>query len=489
MLNGSLFTNEHAYKWSRSGLVRCPLCSSDDGYYHRLWTCPGTAALRSQVPAEVVAVVSVLPLPLSVHGWDLRPPTVESWLRYFCSLPEAALPSDLLPGAPVVDLFTDGSCWWPATEFRLASWSVVVSAPPCLDMSARSTWVLGSGPLPRMVQTAHRAELYALVATAECVRHRRGQVFRVWSDCLSVVEGFQLLVQGKRRLPRNHSHYDLWKRLLDAVAEVGETRFLVGKVPAHQDLQQVSTDVELWAYTGNHAADIAACEGNRQRGSHFWSLWQAHSQTVLNVRRVGHEIRQHMVRLSDFWQTLELEETVAPQPRESTVRHRSFTPRWAGPAVIPIAKGLFSRRFQSISARFLEWWRTGIDETTEVRWTSFSHLLIDWQLTMKHPGILLINKKWIDPELHGGCTPEIYPFRKRTRWWRMVLQQFIRDHQVVAGTASVCRPASEMLRCFVGCISIPWNRERLEAVEMWLRRHLRSPALANGQNLDCLPLA
>ena len=489
VMNGSMFTHEHAYKWSRSGCLKCPLCADEDSFYHRLWlVCPGSAELRRCVPDEVREIIPILPLPLTVHGWDLWVPTADCWLRYLDLLPDPVVSAVDLPMDPVVDFFTDGSCWWPATEFRIASWSVVVCAPPCLDMSVRSTWVLASGPLPKITQTAHRAELFALVVLAECVRHRTGQVFRVWSDCLSVVEGFQLLVQGKRRLPRHHSHYDLWSRLLEAVGDIGSTRFLVGKVPAHQDIERASSDLEVWAYTGNHAADVAAGEANRQRGQAFWDLWRLHSQTVLNVRRVGNAVREHMINLSEFWQSLDISEAPAPDTRETDVRRRKFVLKWGGACNITVARGLFSRRFTSIQERFLEWWRTGVDDTNKVQWISFGQLLLDWQLTMKHPGIILVDKEWIDPCRHGGCTPEIYPFRKRSRWWRMVVQQFIRDHELVVGTASVCRPASEMLRCFIGCISVPWSRDRLETVETWLRSQLRTPVLATGQELDRLPI-
>lgn len=74
IMNGCTFTHEHAFKWSQSGSLACPLCGQDDGFYHRLWTCPAADSLRIQVPADVLALVSSLPQCLSVHGWDLRPP-------------------------------------------------------------------------------------------------------------------------------------------------------------------------------------------------------------------------------------------------------------------------------------------------------------------------------------------------------------------------------------------------------------------------------
>lgn len=489
ILNGCTFTREHAFKWSQSGSLACPLCGQDDGFYHRLWVCPAASSLRNQVPSNVLSLVSSLPQSLSVHGWDLRSPTCDAWFSYFDSLPEGVLSLDLLPTAPVVDLFTDGSCWWPASEHRIASWSVIASVPPCLDMSTRGTWVLATGALPKVVQTAHRAELYALVVTAEGVRHRASQVFRIWSDCQSVVDGYNLLINGRRRLPRQHSHYDLWSRLLIAVREIGANRFLVGKVPAHQELSDELTDLERWAYLGNRSADVAAGAANRHRGHNFWKLWEVHTAATLNIRQVGVEVRQHMVRLSEFWQSQDIPEVAAEEVREQEVRHRKFSMVWEGSVDITVAQGLFSRRFCSISDRFLEWWRTGICDQAQVKWVSFGQLLIDWQIFSKHPGILLVKKVWVDPQLEGGCTPEIYPFRKRSRWWRMVVQQFLRDHGVVAGRASMCRPASEMLRCFVGCISVPWSTSRLEAVESWLRSQLKSPVLATGQVLDQLPLA
>ena len=66
--------------------------------------------------------------------------------------------------------------------------------------------------LPGLVQTAHRAELFAVAAVLEiCLHQAVGGKIRIWSDCMSVVVKFQLLLSGQWKPSLSQPHSDLWQ--------------------------------------------------------------------------------------------------------------------------------------------------------------------------------------------------------------------------------------------------------------------------------------
>eukprot|EP00434_Breviolum_minutum_P018852 symbB.v1.2.016628.t2/scaffold1241.1/size129723/3 len=371
-------------------------------------------------------------------------------------------------------------------DYRIAAWSVILSPNPYVDSVAWSTKILAAGPLTGIVQSAHRAELFALVAAVELTQ-QFGGVIRIWTDCLSVVNGFQKYIVGKRPVPANHKHADLWRRLVTAVNCFPAGRVMVGKVPAHEDVASAETELERWAMIGNHAADRAAASANFSRGDDFWNLWRDHVRALVNFEETSQLIRDHMVAVSEQWQA-----SAQPEVVRGTPVHRPrpvVALQWEPHETLQHCRGEFAKLFPTISEQFLQWWQTGIDNVgSEVQWVSYCQLYIDWQLQKGHPGMIRISNRWVDPVSCGGCAPEIYHFKLRMKWWRLCVQQFIKSHDIQTKWLTG-RPKSAMLQCFIGCVSIPWSNQRLQAVESWLRQHLRSPALGQGQSLAELPLA
>ena len=83
----------------------------------------------------------------------------------------------------------------------------------------------------------------------------------------------------------------------------------------------------------------------------------------------------------------------------------------------------------------------------------------------------------------------MFSWRKRAKWFRLCIQQFVKDAKVGTKTVSACRPCSEMIQGFVGCISLPCSSSRLGEVDTFLRSKLRRPILGTGRDLDLLPPA
>ena len=128
--------------------------------------------------------------------------------------PCGALPS-------VLDVFTDGSCLFPTCpSLRVASWAVVLGLPFRLDFSALDFQPLAGQPLPGLVQTAYRAELYAIMTALKfAVKVKRG--IRIWTDCQSALDAFASHVRDGIPVRANSKHCDLLFAIQRLASEVG----------------------------------------------------------------------------------------------------------------------------------------------------------------------------------------------------------------------------------------------------------------------------
>lgn len=481
--NGMSFTNEHAFRWSEDGCVQCPLCNHPDSAWHRLYECDAMADIRDDISPDILACVPHLPQVLSLHGWDLRSPYKLQWLQYLNNM-DSFLPTPFLAlDGPVVDLFVDGSCFFEV-PFKLAAWAVVLGQTPSLQVSAEHFGVFASGWVPGCIQTSHRAELWALLAALSYGVSFSG-VLRIWSDCQSVVDNFNLLVKGRKALQPNASHFDLWLEILDQVDKLGASRVFVAKVPAHENLDTAVSDLERWAYLGNALADATAKSTNLDRPEHVWAMWHAYKSSAEKLETVGVAIRKLMVQVSQRWQ----ERQVVASPLASTNRPifngRVFPIKWSGYRFIEGVSGVWHRRFHTLEHRFLQWWNLNTATSDEPRWVPFLHLYIDWMMSTGHLGVLKLGKRWYDSELHPGIAAEQYTFRLRVKHWRLCLQQFLKDTGFEVSTAT-CRTFSRVVQIFVGAISLPWPLSRLQVIDNWIEEQLGSVVRGHPSCLDRL---
>lgn len=160
-LNGSLLDNSVTCKWTSSGSDRCVLCGDLDGLDHRLWGCSCSADLRASISEDVLAVVDTLPDVCRLHGWTLRSPFEDVWAQYLLSIPDGVPdPVGDVPFNQIVDVFTDGSCFWQSEPaYRVAAFAVVLAPAIAFDSPADGFRVLAASPLSGLVQTSYRAEL------------------------------------------------------------------------------------------------------------------------------------------------------------------------------------------------------------------------------------------------------------------------------------------------------------------------------------------
>lgn len=163
--------------------------------------------------------------------------------------------------------FTDGSCLNQAyPTCRLAAWSVV-----CADSHGSfACQVVDSGPLPGLLQSSYRAEIYA-VWRALCVARMQHGKIHVWSDCGVVVKRLDRLLAGHEPKP-NSAHSDLWRSIFQCLEDFGRDQVVIHKVAAHQRVSHACTPVGEWSFAHNSFADRAALYAQWSRPASFFGV-------------------------------------------------------------------------------------------------------------------------------------------------------------------------------------------------------------------------
>ena len=172
-----------------------------------------------------------------------------------------------------VDLFTDGSCLAQSEPTaRCAAWSVVVATPFQANWNFETGGTMASQVLPGMIQTAFRAELFAL-GYALHQAALQGVAVRIWTDCLGVVNRYHFLARCGRDIRVNTVNADLWEWVRTSVQSLGVDQIQVIKVAAHQSLARAKSRRDCWRIWNNDAADLSAKSANLNRAPGVWELW------------------------------------------------------------------------------------------------------------------------------------------------------------------------------------------------------------------------
>ena len=190
-LNGSHITQEAKMYCQEGGDSTCPYCDCVDSRFHRFWVCARFAAERACLSSDVLALIPDAPDFLTGYGWSIRPYTLAEWYRTLSAiLIDVVNPLTDLGGD--VHLFTDGSCLnqtYPTC--RVASWAVVL-ADSVGNMVGQ---VLDVGPLPGILQSSYRAEIFAVLRALQLARMQTGRI-HLWTDCSAVVTRLNRLLRG-----------------------------------------------------------------------------------------------------------------------------------------------------------------------------------------------------------------------------------------------------------------------------------------------------
>lgn len=457
-LIGVTVTNEHACHWSTDGSSECIACGQPDSLFHRYWACAATADLRRHLTWDILQLIPVLPKVLTCHGWSLASEFQAEWYRYLLSLTQSVPQVECPSTTPWIDLFTDGSCFFPTEEaYRVSAWAVCFAPMPSIQFSSADITVLASAPLGGLVQTAFRSELFAVVVSLSWAVLWNKSV-RIWTDCQSVIDRCYLIGVGGFRVHQCSANNDLWNEVARLIHELGPDRVRFVKVSAHEEWSSETEEVVRWAQIGNACVDHAARMANNDRGVAAWDLWTRHSQLVYKHSVVAAEIQRHHLLVSQRW-TEEYSNTVPRLPTTKPPREAKQKPMFClglstpldSPGTVVKSWGL------EFAELFRAWWRNLFElDHSVVSWTSFAQLYIDFQLQCKHPGLVKFQRGWLDPQNLPGTMPENHPFRRRCKWFRLLVQQWLKATGVEVSKA-VTRPSSLLLCCHIGCIALPAN--------------------------------
>lgn len=355
-MDGTLYQDLKKDRDNRGRHSICTHCQAVDSFYHRIWQCPAFATCREAFPW--LHLVPELPQSLSCHGWPLLPSAWKELQVYFNCLPVVELHVDWKgdPVDQVYDLFVDGTCAWPTEPaLRYSAWSITQA---CQGSASLEHTVLAAGHTVGQLQTAFRAELEAMTLAIEAVALGRVKA-RIWSDCQSVIDGTQRILQGYPIKP-NKSHADLWQRIHRVAPLLGEAQLRVVKVVSHAACSQAVNSVEEWAFWHNRLVDEAAAAYNQQRPDSFWQCWRRVHDSVQANRALYQAVQDVLVRVAHRAKALEPDEAPPPvQEQESAADGEDLDAPLCTRLGIADAGDFRPSLFGNTSAKTLRWCTNG----------------------------------------------------------------------------------------------------------------------------------
>ena len=140
----------------------------------------------------------------------------------------------------------------------------------------------------------------------------------------------------------------------------------------------------------------------------------------------------------------------------------------------------------------VEWIETWVGSSIPARlqWISFAQLFILYQPDMGNIPVVKHGKKGVVVSQGQFLLPERFSFRQLLKWFRLFLQNVLKDLGVTYKTATL-RPDSLKLQCHIGCISVSSKPDKFHQIESWLNTSCVYPVTVTGlgRDLDKLPLA
>eukprot|EP00438_Fugacium_kawagutii_P015342 Skav202560 [mRNA] locus=scaffold2177:32411:37070:+ [translate_table: standard] len=475
ILNGAFFTSDTAKHWN-DGSDLCKFCNCSDGRYHRFWVCEAFSEERTSVTSEVWQMVPTLPDTLTGYGWSLHADTYDDWLALLAGLPDFDIRCCSLFTRPVTHVFTDGSCMHQHDSvLRYAAWSII-------QYDGDSATVVASDVLPGLIQTAFRAELYAVTLVCEIGCLNEACVY-IYCDNKAVVRGLQRLLRGGRCKP-NSPNYDLWHRC-EVALKRGGGNFHIQHVLAHRVLTDNSP--EAFLIQGNRFADQNAQRTNFQRDARFWTFYQRHTHQVHQIRETCRQIQAVQLRVSRrvFLDTAEpVDEPEPPMPSTPVL---SATP-WVVGDSLPVKLRMM---YGADYIQHVATWLTQVEQERHAsaavcpqQWVSAFQLFVDFQMSQGHPGPIYHHGRWDTNMAFARLVP--YDFKVRTRWWTRVFVD-IMTHWGNTLVRAYTNPASLVIMVHAGSFVVSWPQRRLDYIDRWFSSHLKSTATRAGHALKGLP--
>eukprot|EP00438_Fugacium_kawagutii_P012001 Skav213762 [mRNA] locus=scaffold3859:178163:189230:+ [translate_table: standard] len=481
LLNGTFFTSDSAKHWN-DGDDTCKFCECSDGRFHRFWQCGLFDAQRLQIPSDVWEMIPVLPETLTCLGWSLRPVTMDAWLCMLAQIPDYDIRrAVLLPAEGINRIYTDGSCFHQHDRVvRHAAWACVLD-------TGLGFQIIAQGVLPGLLQSAFRAELYAVMIVLEVAAVNHAAV-HIYTDNRAVVKGIQRLLRGGRVRP-NSPHSDLWLRCFRALQWWQGTSLNIEHVRAHQD--RCGGDIDCHG-RANSFADRTAVRANLNRNHAFWDFHSHHVQQVHWCRRVSRSVQRALLSVSrEVFKTEMVAQSDDVSPPDEPPCQAKQVPSvefWHTDGELPFKiRTAYGDAFIGRVAAWLGAIRTELALCEEVlpRWVSTFQLYVDFQKACGR-GPIRVDGRWDTSETGFPLSP--FDFKIHCRWFSRVVHALLKawGNEVVK---EYTRPDSVVLSLHTSCFAVPWPQRRIQAVDHFFSAVLTGAATRDGRTLCQVPPA
>ena len=479
LLNGTHITQDGKKYCQEVTSDQCPYCLCSDSRYHRFWECEHFEHCRVSVPRKVRQWLVDLPESFTCYGWPMLPSTHWDWNQYFADLCPEPLPSVASVG--MVHVFTDGSCHdQHDSACRFAGYSVGLASYRVDDLAEAQ--LLDSGVLPGLLQSAVRAEVYAVMRAMLILQDHPGPLM-IWTDCQAVVCRFRKLQLG-RAVQLTSSHADLWLVIQDCL-NVRPAATNITRVAAHQDESAATTAFATWCFRHNNWVDRLAVRANFRRSAAFWQLHDRHLRASAFAQEVYQHVHHVQMAISRAAVQPEAPLSLPEEPVELDV---PLPATWKPlpPLVIPSAAVRWYG--DNIVRLMLSWfWQAVGGGESQLRWMSHFQLYVDFMLSTGHPGPIH-RKRWEDASTIPQVSLLGYGFKQRTKWWTKVWKETLR-HLGVSPSYAYGRPSSHLLLLHTGVAALPWPVDRVQKVDQWFLKVGGTTFRRNSRLLDSLPAA
>lgn len=379
-----------------------------------------------------------------------------------------------------------GSCMWPEEpSWTLASWAVIQSCP----LTASRLDPAASGHLPGLLQTAYRAEVFAVLVALRLTSQSQCKV-RLRCDCEGVVKRVCRILHGSSPCTPNSVHFDLWADITDMIEQIGRDHVQITHVSSHVDpLREQCALKGQWAYFHNGVVDVAAKTANLSRSTDFWIFHRSHVRAVRSFRYISRQVQDVLVRVSKAALLSKLDDDDQIDTVQRPVGF-GFLLEWG---TIPQVEGVARKLVRRFGFRLVKQCRDWLvhclhaSQSLQLKWISWYQLYIDYMMATGEEGPLRFTE-WIDPIAAPNAQLIGINFKKRCTWFGYLAKAIMLDLQLDV-TFRFTRPCSHVLNLHAGCVTLPWPVDRLEVIEGWMTSHLPRGAHRNGEVVRRLPRA
>eukprot|EP00438_Fugacium_kawagutii_P029499 Skav222725 [mRNA] locus=scaffold2390:142978:151550:+ [translate_table: standard] len=276
--DGTFFLNKYIAKFDPTKSEQCTQCGTLDTLEHRCLHCPRYAAIRTKHSAAVQEW-SVADPCFTHHAMVGANPFLWKHWQMLLELPDSRQDFFATPTHQGTHhVYTDGSCLFPATDWKLAAWATVL-----MD----TNMIISQGVVPGLLQTSDLAELYA-VHSALCWALEFSVKVCIHCDNQYVLSGLDHLCRVSR-VPGSWKYVHVWLQVLEVVRLLDSDMWETHQVYSHQDYCRATSSLQEWFTQGNAKADRATARAQKQRPAAFMenhqNLLRHDSEQRLRVRR------------------------------------------------------------------------------------------------------------------------------------------------------------------------------------------------------------